>query len=237
MVVPSNPKNGIDDADVSIENIIPTTHQTMFPPVEFSTIETETGTIPNNAINNTFMSLPTSHITTKSTVSDSIPVHPNSIPVHTLASSVAFPFSPPLSKIPVQILPHPHSVSIASEHQTVPLVHATVPMILPPNVGLSNPDDSKLPLVSIAPSPAIPMIPTFLPADMELAVVDDNMGIKIADSSRSLHVGEYKPRIKKASSITKFKTRRQCRFPGCTKTIKSQGHCQRHGARAKRCNK
>lgn len=29
--------------------------------------------------------------------------------------------------------------------------------------------------------------------------------------------------------------RRECRFPGCTKTIKSQGHCQKHGARAKRC--
>lgn len=31
------------------------------------------------------------------------------------------------------------------------------------------------------------------------------------------------------------KKRRMCRFPGCTKVIKSQGHCQRHGARAKRC--
>lgn len=29
--------------------------------------------------------------------------------------------------------------------------------------------------------------------------------------------------------------KRLCRFPGCTKTIKSQGHCQRHGARSKRC--
>lgn len=31
------------------------------------------------------------------------------------------------------------------------------------------------------------------------------------------------------------KKKRLCRYPGCTKTIKSQGHCQRHGARAKRC--
>ena len=31
------------------------------------------------------------------------------------------------------------------------------------------------------------------------------------------------------------KAKRMCRFPGCTKVIKSQGHCQRHGARAKRC--
>ena len=31
------------------------------------------------------------------------------------------------------------------------------------------------------------------------------------------------------------KRKRLCRFPGCTKVIKSQGHCQRHGAKAKRC--
>jgi hypothetical protein len=29
--------------------------------------------------------------------------------------------------------------------------------------------------------------------------------------------------------------KRLCRFPGCVRVIKSQGHCQRHGARAKRC--
>jgi len=34
---------------------------------------------------------------------------------------------------------------------------------------------------------------------------------------------------------TTAKLKRMCRFPGCTKVIKSQGHCQRHGARAKRC--
>jgi hypothetical protein len=31
------------------------------------------------------------------------------------------------------------------------------------------------------------------------------------------------------------KRKRLCRYPGCTKVIKSQGHCQRHGAKAKRC--
>ena len=31
------------------------------------------------------------------------------------------------------------------------------------------------------------------------------------------------------------KKKRLCRYPGCTKVIKSQGHCQRHGAKAKRC--
>jgi hypothetical protein len=31
------------------------------------------------------------------------------------------------------------------------------------------------------------------------------------------------------------KKKRLCRYPGCNKVIKSQGHCQRHGAKAKRC--
>ena len=29
--------------------------------------------------------------------------------------------------------------------------------------------------------------------------------------------------------------KRLCKFPGCTKVIKSQGHCQKHGAKPKRC--
>ena len=31
------------------------------------------------------------------------------------------------------------------------------------------------------------------------------------------------------------KRKRICKFPGCDKSVKSQGHCQRHGAKAKRC--
>ena len=31
------------------------------------------------------------------------------------------------------------------------------------------------------------------------------------------------------------KKKRLCRYPGCKRVIKSQGHCQRHGAKAKRC--
>lgn len=38
-----------------------------------------------------------------------------------------------------------------------------------------------------------------------------------------------------ASSSPTPKKKRLCRFPGCNKVIKSQGHCQRHGAKAKRC--
>ena len=38
------------------------------------------------------------------------------------------------------------------------------------------------------------------------------------------------------STSTNTTTRKRlCRFPGCERVIKSQGHCQRHGARAKRC--
>lgn len=37
------------------------------------------------------------------------------------------------------------------------------------------------------------------------------------------------------AAAANLKPKRLCRFPGCTKTIKSQGHCQRHGARSKRC--
>lgn len=36
-------------------------------------------------------------------------------------------------------------------------------------------------------------------------------------------------------AMTPAKKKRLCRYPGCTKVIKSQGHCQRHGAKAKRC--
>ena len=31
------------------------------------------------------------------------------------------------------------------------------------------------------------------------------------------------------------KKSKTCKFPGCNKSIKSQGHCQKHGAKPKRC--
>lgn len=34
---------------------------------------------------------------------------------------------------------------------------------------------------------------------------------------------------------TLMKPKRFCRAPGCIRVIKSQGHCQRHGAKVKRC--
>ncbi len=42
------------------------------------------------------------------------------------------------------------------------------------------------------------------------------------------------PTHRRTNSDTNRK-KRLCRFPGCTRVIKSQGHCQRHGAKAKRC--
>ena len=38
-----------------------------------------------------------------------------------------------------------------------------------------------------------------------------------------------------AASLGGNKRKRLCRHPNCQRVIKSQGHCQRHGAKAKRC--
>ena len=38
-----------------------------------------------------------------------------------------------------------------------------------------------------------------------------------------------------AAALAVAKKKRLCRYPGCNRVIKSQGHCQRHGAKAKRC--
>ncbi|KAL7545239.1 hypothetical protein ACHAWF_008589 [Thalassiosira exigua] len=38
-----------------------------------------------------------------------------------------------------------------------------------------------------------------------------------------------------AENDAKIKKKRMCKFPGCVRTVKAQGHCQRHGAKTKRC--
>lgn len=53
------------------------------------------------------------------------------------------------------------------------------------------------------------------------------LGEIAADDSTQEQEQQQPPPAKKA--------KRLCRHPGCTRVIKSQGHCQRHGARAKRC--
>ena len=40
---------------------------------------------------------------------------------------------------------------------------------------------------------------------------------------------------KSNKSIQPTRNKRKCRFPGCPRTIKSQGHCQKHGAIVKKC--
>jgi hypothetical protein len=54
-----------------------------------------------------------------------------------------------------------------------------------------------------------------------LQLVEGRGGEKDADSGQE--------------GVPSKKPKRLCRYPGCNRVIKSQGHCQRHGAKAKRC--
>jgi hypothetical protein len=66
------------------------------------------------------------------------------------------------------------------------------------------------------------------------AITDADVDVDDADDGDDDHEAETEI---DADGNTRMlpKKRRLCRYPGCTKVIKSQGHCQRHGARAKRC--
>ena len=57
----------------------------------------------------------------------------------------------------------------------------------------------------------------------------------VVDEVIGAHGDDQQPAGEKGLCGAVPKKRRLCRYPGCTKVIKSQGHCQRHGARAKRC--
>ena len=61
--------------------------------------------------------------------------------------------------------------------------------------------------------------------------------LAILDSDSGGAFKSTTPTHKRSNSdgIGSSRRKRLCRFPGCTRVIKSQGHCQRHGARAKRC--
>jgi hypothetical protein len=52
----------------------------------------------------------------------------------------------------------------------------------------------------------------------------------VMESAADLMVVEIKPGGSEAP-----KGKRLCKTEGCTRVIKSQGHCQRHGAKTKRC--
>jgi hypothetical protein len=68
---------------------------------------------------------------------------------------------------------------------------------------------------------------------------------RVEENARVSHPSEvpYDSSYDRVSSITGDvmmdlagkKAKRLCRFPGCNRVIKSQGHCQRHGAKPKRC--
>jgi hypothetical protein len=65
--------------------------------------------------------------------------------------------------------------------------------------------------------------PTFCSDDPAAAALAVSRGAAMVGRMAAEMSGEY------------VKRKRLCRYPGCTKVIKSQGHCQRHGAKAKRC--
>ena len=63
------------------------------------------------------------------------------------------------------------------------------------------------------------------------------LGPSICPPALPLTRGTVSPEAAAGKKVPKkTKTpKRECRFPGCTRHVKSQGHCQRHGAQAKRC--
>lgn len=61
--------------------------------------------------------------------------------------------------------------------------------------------------------------------------VDDEAQVEDQLPEDSLAVAAHQDADHPAASARK----RYCRFPGCDRVVKSQGHCQKHGARAKRC--
>lgn len=57
----------------------------------------------------------------------------------------------------------------------------------------------------------------------------------MADGSGDGGIGDTNEAQEENDAAPPFKKKRLCRTPGCNRVIKSQGHCQRHGAKAKRC--
>jgi hypothetical protein len=70
--------------------------------------------------------------------------------------------------------------------------------------------------------------------DVALQLVDGTA--QNADSANNAdNAEEAKTNAPNSPDDAANKKKRLCRFPGCNRVIKSQGHCQRHGAVAKRC--
>ena len=80
-------------------------------------------------------------------------------------------------------------------------------------------------------TPALTCMPVTRNEEEEVVVNDNND----AGNQDVTMVNPDDNKIAVATTATTTSRKRLCRFPGCERVIKSQGHCQRHGARAKRC--
>lgn len=69
--------------------------------------------------------------------------------------------------------------------------------------------------------------------EVEVADADAGEGDNEEDADADVDGGNDNDNDNDNSATPKKK--RLCRYPNCTRVIKSQGHCQRHGAKAKRC--
>lgn len=74
----------------------------------------------------------------------------------------------------------------------------------------------------------------------ELAAVPDSepsMTQEVSVPRRPVEMIQFcLPANKEVANGDQPTKKRLCRFPGCERVIKSQGHCQRHGAKVKRCS-
>lgn len=75
--------------------------------------------------------------------------------------------------------------------------------------------------------------------DAELHGEVDTAANVTAVLALSEHIGEDLAAASSCSSKPQVghprKKKRICKFPGCSRTVKAQGHCQKHGAKIKRC--
>jgi hypothetical protein len=92
-------------------------------------------------------------------------------------------------------------------------------------------DRATLFAIMVVPRIAIQGILDHAVAPASPRMMGEELNEEEEDEARIGDVGDGACIKRKNVSINK----RTCRHPGCTKVIKSQGHCQRHGAKAKRC--
>jgi hypothetical protein len=59
--------------------------------------------------------------------------------------------------------------------------------------------------------------------------------LSVAAAAQAVAIQMVEGRESQEDEHPSKKPKRLCRYPGCNRVIKSQGHCQRHGAKAKRC--